>query len=900
MATAIDQFEYIRNIGKGSYGEVTLARHKRDRKQYVLKKINLKKASSRERRSAEQETKLLSKLKHPNIVRYKDSFEKEGFLYIAMQYCEGGDLYTYCNKLKEQKGTLLEERQLVEWFVQIAMALEYMHERDILHRDLKTQNIFLTKSIIIKVGDLGIARVLDNCSDMATTLFGTPYYMSPELFSNKPYNHKSDVWALGCCVYEMMTLKHAFNAKDMNSLVFKILRGKMPPMPRQYSQDLVSLLRSMLHQDPGKRPTVSRILRDPYIKKNIAILLEETKQRHRPASASRPQVSRPGSAHSVSSVSSSSSSVPVSARSRSSASSQQGIDVPDRSRSSLDSERSQPERSVVSVSSVEVGAGEPSVEKQTVQNHRRKPVDFHPIHEGKMVVDLKEEEDGSDQDTIKQGIIKQNSSKDSKENQEIKQKEEPPHPKSDRQLPVPSSSPPRDPNRRKKKSILSKHVSSSSESANSRYRNNIAKSPSSGSKKSSAFIFENPKPVDNPRPLPPPPKVEGEGLPQRRNNYQDVSGDIRSTESKSSSSSGSKDDNISLGDETPGSLPNMSAQEKRRRNNNAQSYDRPHSSRIKLEQPESAKSTVITEREKKRQKPVDNPRPLPPPPKVKGKGLPQRRNNYQDVSGDIRSTESKSSSSSGSKDDNISLGDETPGSLPNMSAQEKRRRNNNAQSYDRPHSSRIKLERPESAKSTVITEREKKRYEQQAPPARHRQPSIVDDDSSSSDEDTLKAVDSQRQRNKQQHRGLHLLRNGDSAPKHRKHINRKNKEVNNLISVLDNTLHIDKDDDEEELQEVKVTDETPRIPKSSSMPSVDTLCNADRLMARIKVLHEDCIKGVGWPILKQAYEILGRIEEDEVEPKLVALMGKDNFDLYAGKIWQLKFCEDMARIGIPF
>ncbi|XP_060594238.1 serine/threonine-protein kinase Nek4-like [Ruditapes philippinarum] len=717
MATSIDQFEYIRNIGKGSYGEVTLARHKRDRKQYVLKKINLKKASARERRSAEQEAKLLSKLKHPNIVSYKDSFEKEGFLYIAMQYCEGGDLY---NKLKEQKGTLLEERQLVEWFVQIAMALQYMHERNILHRDLKTQNIFLTKSKIIKVGDLGIARVLDSSSDMATTLIGTPYYMSPELFSNKPYNHKSDVWALGCCVYEMMTLKHAFNAKDMNSLVYKILRGKMPPMPRQYSQDLVSLLRSMLHQDPGKRPTVNRILRDPYIKKNIAIFLEETKQSRRPVSGSRSQLSRPGSAHSVSSVSSSSSSVPPSSRSRSSASSQQGLDVPDSSRSSLDSERSQPEssRSVVSVSSVDVGAGEPAVDKP-VLNHRRKPPDLHPIHEGKMVVDLKDEEEGSDQDTIKQqGTLKNSAGKESrenKENKEVKQKNDAPPPKSDRQLPQLSSSPPRDPNRRKKKSILSKH----------------------------------PKPVDNPRPLPPPPKVEGEGLPQRRNNYQDGGG------------------------------------------------------------------------------------------------------------------ESKSSSSSGSKDDNISLGDETPRSLPNMSAREKRRRNNNAQSCDRPNTARVRLERPESAKSTVITDREKKRYEQQAAPARHRQPSIVDDDSSSSDEDTLKAVDSQRQRNKQQHRGLHLLHNGDSTSKHRKHSNRENKEVNNLISVLDNTLHIDKDDEEEELQEVKVAEETPRLPKSSSMPSI---------------IEFECLTRT---------------------PKLVALMGKDNFDLYAGKIWQLKFCEDMARIGIP-
>ncbi|XP_014667628.1 PREDICTED: serine/threonine-protein kinase Nek4-like [Priapulus caudatus] len=150
--------------------------------------MDLKTASHRERKAAEQEAKLLSKLKHPNIVSYKDSFEcDDGYLHIAMGYCEGGDLYT---RLKQQNGVLLEERAAVEWFVQIAMALQYLHERYILHRDLKTQNIFLTKSKIIKVGDLGIARVLDNGSDMATTLIGTPYYMSPELFSNKPYNHK--------------------------------------------------------------------------------------------------------------------------------------------------------------------------------------------------------------------------------------------------------------------------------------------------------------------------------------------------------------------------------------------------------------------------------------------------------------------------------------------------------------------------------------------------------------------------------------------------------------------------------------------------------------------------------------------------------------------------------------
>ncbi|XP_048338242.1 serine/threonine-protein kinase Nek4-like [Sphaerodactylus townsendi] len=154
---------------------------------------------------------------------------------------------------------------------------QYLHEKHILHRDLKTQNVFLTRSNIIKVGDLGIARVLENQYDMASTLIGTPYYMSPELFSNKPYNYKSDVWALGCCVYEMATLKHAFNAKDMNSLVYRIIEGKLPPMPKDYSTQLKELIRTMLSKKPEERPSVRSILRQPYIKHQIALFLEVTK-----------------------------------------------------------------------------------------------------------------------------------------------------------------------------------------------------------------------------------------------------------------------------------------------------------------------------------------------------------------------------------------------------------------------------------------------------------------------------------------------------------------------------------------------------------------------------------------------------------------------------------------------
>ncbi|XP_022096016.1 serine/threonine-protein kinase Nek4-like isoform X2 [Acanthaster planci] len=288
---SLEHYETLKAVGKGSYGEVWLVKHRKDKKQYVIKKMEMLNASRRERTAAEQEAKLLSRLRHPNIVSYKDSFESDdGYLYIVMGFCDGGDLY---HRLKEQKGMALEEKQVVEWFVQIAMALQYMHERNILHRDLKTQNIFLTKSKIIKVGDLGIARVLEGNNDMATTLIGTPYYMSPELFSNKPYNHKSDVWALGCCVYEMATLKHAFNAKDMNSLVYKILRGKMPAMPKSYSEELIELIKAMLNLAPEKRPSVARILRNPFIKRHIAIFLEGTRSRRPNSGTSERRPSKP-------------------------------------------------------------------------------------------------------------------------------------------------------------------------------------------------------------------------------------------------------------------------------------------------------------------------------------------------------------------------------------------------------------------------------------------------------------------------------------------------------------------------------------------------------------------------------------------------------------------------------
>lgn len=762
----MDDFEYLRVIGKGSYGEVWLAKHKKDKKQYVLKRMNLQRASKRERTSAEQEAKLLSKLKHPNIVSYKDSFEtRDGKLHIAMQYCEGGDLYT---RLKEQKGIPLEERQVVEWFVQIAMALQYMHERNILHRDLKTQNIFLTKSKIIKVGDLGIARVLESASDMATTLIGTPYYMSPELFSNKPYNHKSDVWALGCCVYEMTTLKHAFNAKDMNSLVYKILKGKTPPMPRQYGTDLQDLMRQMLDQNPDRRPSVNRILRNPFIKRNIAIFLEDTKRGcRRPGSAAK----RPGSASSnQSSPASTGASIPSSAAGNRSAASESGSGGfpprPSQQRQQLEPTRDEPDSTPELKNQKPDGTGDAPSFKL---GHARKPSDAAP-KELEPIQEDSVQKTSKDSLSSKEDTIVPSPVKEAKEVQEEAKPEE-------------------GKRKKKKKLVPSRPVSNSHD-----------------------------KHVKN---------ADTDALSAR----SDVSTASKSEESRSG-------------------------------------------------------------------------RPLPVPKVEKSEGLPQKREALVQQEKKVQREEKGTTDSTSSKSSSLSdgLAEDTPRSLPNLSARERRREKHTASSsMEHPNSARVQLRRvPERAGSEKVTRKEKSSALKT--PQRQRQPSLQDS-SSSSDESQPLQGENTREREKR----------------------RENKEMSNFISILDSTLKMncDIDKSDEELKEVPVNslprlngrrqehtrslrveeekkpvepqkpvEEPPPVHKSASMPSVETLTSTSRLMNRIRLLRKDCFDALGYEIVKKAYDILERIEEDAVEPQLMELLGKERFDEYAGKIWQLKFCEE--------
>jgi len=254
------QYELVRRIGQGSFGIVNLCRAK-DGCQVVVKEINLSSLKKEERESAEKEAEVLSTLDyHHYVVRYIESFLHNNNLYIVMEYCDGGDLAQRI-ALAKKNGKFFKEEKVMKWFVQMALGLEAIHSHNILHRDLKSQNIFLTGSgEDAKIGDFGISKVLTSDTELAQTVIGTPYYLSPEICEGRPYSKGSDIWSLGCILYEIVTLRRAFTGKNLPNLVLKILRGKYPPIPDIYSKKLARIIESMLRQDPKLRPPIEQIL----------------------------------------------------------------------------------------------------------------------------------------------------------------------------------------------------------------------------------------------------------------------------------------------------------------------------------------------------------------------------------------------------------------------------------------------------------------------------------------------------------------------------------------------------------------------------------------------------------------------------------------------------------------
>ena len=272
----MNDFTIIKKLGSGAFSTVSLVTRKQDQKIYALKCVQISKLNPVERQNSLNEIRLLASINHKNIISYKESFynEENKTLNIILEYADDGDLQSKIIS-KKKYGCFFEEKTIWSIFIQMVKGLNELHKKKIIHRDLKSANIFLMKNGICKLGDLNVAKVVEN--ELLRTQTGTPYFASPEIWEDKPYSFKSDIWSIGCILYQMSGLKMPFQGNNIKEIYYNLKNINIPPLPEIYTHDLMNMIKKLLKLEPSQRPSTVEILEDEIIKKWTKIIYENDK-----------------------------------------------------------------------------------------------------------------------------------------------------------------------------------------------------------------------------------------------------------------------------------------------------------------------------------------------------------------------------------------------------------------------------------------------------------------------------------------------------------------------------------------------------------------------------------------------------------------------------------------------
>ncbi|XP_028251119.1 MAP/microtubule affinity-regulating kinase 3a isoform X9 [Parambassis ranga] len=255
----VGNYRLLKTIGKGNFAKVKLARHILTGREVAIKIIDKTQLNPNSLQKLFREVRIMKILNHPNIVKLFEVIETERTLYLVMEYASGGEVFDYLVAHGRMK-----EKEARAKFRQIVSAVQYCHQKHIVHRDLKAENLLLDADMNIKIADFGFSNefTLGNKLD---TFCGSPPYAAPELFQGKKYDGPEvDVWSLGVILYTLVSGSLPFDGQNLKELRERVLRGKYR-IPFYMSTDCENLLKRFLVLNPAKRGTLEQIMKDRWI-----------------------------------------------------------------------------------------------------------------------------------------------------------------------------------------------------------------------------------------------------------------------------------------------------------------------------------------------------------------------------------------------------------------------------------------------------------------------------------------------------------------------------------------------------------------------------------------------------------------------------------------------------------